>query len=290
MRCDGFEVFFVSWCDMWKTGLVWSGQLAKSKLEFSQRLTRAAWFGLGWCTSVCTQSLLYLLQTAIECSNRPDVCTLELYIAQQLIQRVMRSGGLSISLWQTYYSLSLNALLTQWTRFVTPLIGRGWLEMGVLRNMRYENGGAELLLKSGECCPGQKTTGSGEFFTLFRPFFFAFSPFPRTYKTNFAKKSGLACIFWPRWRLKVFASTQGGLPPPTQLTNTNIKIMKIRVSWVGQSTRVNPTKEKALLSEWFTTTHVNIIKKNTMAEFVEISLRERFAFLFRNFDLSGGKL
>ena len=209
---------------MWKTGLVWSGRLAKSKLEFSQRLTRAAWFGLAWCTSVCTQSLLWLLQTAIECSNRPDVCTLELYIAQQLIQRAMRSGGLSISLWQTYYSLSLNALLTQWTRFVTPLIGRGWLEMGVLRNMKtVEIRGAQLLLKSGECCPGQKTTGSGGFFTLFRPFFLHFHPFHAHTKPILQKKSGLACIFWPRWRLKVFASTQGGLPPPTQLTNTNTK-------------------------------------------------------------------
>ena len=198
MRCDGFEVFFVSWCDMWKTGLVWSGRLAKSKLEFSQRLTRAAWFGLAWCTSVCTQSLLWLLQTAIECSNRPDVCTLELYIAQQLIQRAMRSGGLSISLWQTYYSLSSNALLTQWTRFVTPLIGRGWLEMGVLRNMKTEEiRGAELLLKSGECCPGQKTTGSGEFFTLFRPFFCIFT-LSTTIQNQFCKKNQVWLAFFGR--------------------------------------------------------------------------------------------
>ena len=27
-------------------------------------------------------------------------------------------------------------------------------------------------------------------------------------------------LFSPQWRLKLFASTQGGLPPPTQLTNT----------------------------------------------------------------------
>ena len=196
MRCDGFEVFFVSWCDMCKTGLVWAGRLAKSKLEFSQRLTRAAWFGLGWCTSVCTQSLLWLLQTAIECSNRPDVCTLELYIAQQLIQRAMRSGGLSISLWQTYYSLSLNALLTQWIRFVTPLIGRGWLEMGVLRNMKYENGGNQRSRAAPQIRRVLSRPKNNRFWRVFYPIppiFFAFSPFPRTYKTNFAKKirSGL---------------------------------------------------------------------------------------------------
>ena len=60
--------------------------------------------------------------------------------------------------------------------------------------------------------------------------FFAFSPSLCIYKTNFEKKSALACFFWPGWRPKHFASAQGGLPPPTQLTNTNIKIMKIRVS------------------------------------------------------------
>ena len=180
MRCDGFEVFFVSWCDMWKTGLVWSGRLAKSKLEFSQRLTQAAWFGLAWCTSVCTQSLLWLLQTAIECSNRPDVCTLELYIAQQLIQRAMRSGGLSISLWQTYYSLSLNALLTQWTRFVTPLIGRGWLEMGVLRNMKYENGGNQRSRAAPQIRRVLSRPKNDRFWRVFhpiRPFFLHFHPF-----------------------------------------------------------------------------------------------------------------
>ena len=63
-------------------------------------------------------------------------------------------------------------------------------------------------------------------------------------------------LFSPQWRLKLFARTQGGLPPPTQLTNTGrpgktvflqnlhlitevcvqkisqvqIKVMKIRVS------------------------------------------------------------
>ena len=240
MRCDGFEVFFVSWCDMWKTGLVWSGRLAKSKLEFSQRLTRAAWFGLGWCTSVCTQSLLWLLQTAIECSNRPDVCTLELYIAQQLIQRAMRSGGLSISLWQTYYSLSSNALLTQWTRFVTPLIGRGWLEMGVLRNMKYENGGNQRSRAAPQIRRVLSRPKNDRFWRVFYPIppiFFAFSPFPRTYKTNFAKKIRSGLHFLAAVEAQSFCLNSGRVATAYSTDKYKCKIMKIRVSWVGQSTR-----------------------------------------------------
>ena len=106
----------------------------------------------------------------------------------------------------------------------------------VIRNggaEKYENGGNQRSKAAPQIRRVLSRPKNDRFWRVFYPIppiFFAFSPFPRTYKTNFAKKSGLACIFWPRWRLKVFASTQGGLPPPTQLTNTNIKIMKIRVS------------------------------------------------------------
>ena len=63
-------------------------------------------------------------------------------------------------------------------------------------------------------------------FSPFSAIFFAFTPFSCTYKTNFEKKSVLTWIFCPRWRLKHFAGTQGGSPPPTQLTNTKNKIWK----------------------------------------------------------------
>ena len=67
-------------------------------------------------------------------------------------------------------------------------------------------------------------------------FSMCFSPFSaiflhlhplNTHITPILKKNAvLARIFCPPWRLKLFAGTQGGSPPPTQLTNTNIKIWK----------------------------------------------------------------
>ena len=105
--------------------------------------------------------------------------------------------------------------------------------------MKYENGGNLRSTAAPQIRRVLSRPKNDQFwrvFYLFPPIFLLFHP-PYAYtKPILQKKSGLAWIFWPRWRLKVFASTQGGLPPPTQLTNTNIKIMKIRVSWVGQST------------------------------------------------------
>ena len=105
--------------------------------------------------------------------------------------------------------------------------------------MKYENGGNLRSSAAPQIRRVLSRPKNDQFWRVFYPFqpiFLLFHP-PYAYtKPILQKKSGLACIFWPRWRLKVFASTQGGLPPPTQLTNTNIKIMKIRVSWVGQST------------------------------------------------------
>ena len=106
--------------------------------------------------------------------------------------------------------------------------------------MKYENGGNLRSTAAPQIRRVLSRPKNDQFWRVFYPFppiFLLFHP-PYAYtKPILQKKSGLAWIFWPRWRVKVFASTQGGLPPPTQLTNTNIKIMKIRVSWVGQSTK-----------------------------------------------------
>ena len=40
--------------------------------------------------------------------------------------------------------------------------------------------------------------------------------------TYFAKKIGSYTLSWPVGGLKHFGQSQGGLPPPTQLTNTKI--------------------------------------------------------------------
>ena len=88
----------------------------------------------------------------------------------------------------------------------------------------------------------KKSTNFGDF----QPFFVIFSPISslsHIYYTNSEDKSAITWFSWSQWRLKLFTSAQGGLPPPTQLTNRNIQRWEISVSWVGQSTRGLPTWE-----------------------------------------------
>ena len=68
--------------------------------------------------------------------------------------------------------------------------------MGVLRNMKYENGGNQRSRAAPQIRRVLSRPKNDRFWRVFYPIppiFFAFSPFPRTYKTNFAKKirSGL---------------------------------------------------------------------------------------------------
>ena len=84
----------------------------------------------------------------------------------------------------------------------------------------------KLLLNCGKFWPGQKTNNILCVFHSFSPVFYIITQFTHI-KTYFEeKKSALACFFWPQLRLKHFTPAQGGLPPPTQLTNTNTKSWK----------------------------------------------------------------
>ena len=62
---------------------------------------------------------------------------------------------------------------------------------------------------------------------IFEYFFGQFLPKTFTLyikNTYFAKKIDSDTISWPEEGLKQFGQSQGGLPPPTQLTNTKIQM------------------------------------------------------------------
>ena len=68
-----------------------------------------------------------------------------------------------------------------------------------------------------------KTTKFSHFWVFFWQFL------PKTFtlyikNTYFAKKIDSDTISWPEEGLKQFGQSQGGLPPPTQLTNTKIQM------------------------------------------------------------------
>ena len=66
---------------------------------------------------------------------------------------------------------------------------------------------------------------------IFEYFFGQFLPKTFTLyikNTYFAKKIDSDTISWPEEGLKQFGQSQGGLPPPTQLTNTKIQMSQTR--------------------------------------------------------------
>ena len=135
--------------------------------------------------------------------------------------------------------LSLNALLTQWTRFVTPLIGRGWLEMGLLRNMKYENGGNQRSRAAPQIRRVLSRPKNDRFWRVFYPIphiFFAFSPFPRTHKTNFEEKNQALLAFLAVVEAQTFCLNSGRVATAYSTDKYKYQKMRIRVSWVEQWT------------------------------------------------------
>ena len=126
---------------------------------------------------------------------------------------VKTSFGWTKCIWQGYYA-------KKWIKLL--ISGR--------------NGGSNFLH---ETIWVKKSTNFGDF----QPFFVIFSPISslsHIYYTNSEDKSAITWFSWSQWRLKLFTSAQGGLPPPTQLTNRNIQRWEISVSWGGQSTTYGP--------------------------------------------------